>query len=239
MKIKVLDKTIDFFEHDVSHKNNIFVSTSAGLDSTILVYLTALCLPNRKINTFHGIDSGYPHLKERMHSIIQILNSILPNANINYPIYKDFDVSIGSYWRNEAIKNPGELPTRPKGHEGQAKILAMRNIRKYLIDNYKADYFVHGSTSNPPVSVTKTWKCEIEERRNNHQKPYRNNSNYSPFLHLNKKYIADLYKQFNIPEDVISLTASCIGDASETNWFEKPCMECYWCYEKKWAFGVY
>ena len=239
MKIKVLDKTIDFFEHDVSDKKNIFVAVSAGLDSTITLYLTALYLSDRKINTYHGVDSGFPHLKERMYTIVHELNSILPNSNINYPIYRDFDVSIGSYWRNEAIKNPGKLPKRSKGNEGQAKILAMREVIKYLKENHNADYFVHGSTSNPPIEVTRTWKCEVEKRRNGHVEPYIGNEFYNPFIHLNKKYIAELYRKFKIPEDIILLTISCVGDHEVSNWFESPCMKCYWCHEKKWAFGVY
>ena len=60
MKLKVLDKTIDFFEQDVSNFNRICVSSSIGTDSTILLYLTALYLPEKKIIPYCIIESQFP-----------------------------------------------------------------------------------------------------------------------------------------------------------------------------------
>jgi len=48
-----------------------------------------------------------------------------------------------------------------------------------------------------------------------------------------------IYEQFNLLDDLFPLTMSCIGFAPETNYFTEPCRKCYWCHEKKWAFGCY
>ena len=44
---------------------------------------------------------------------------------------------------------------------------------------------------------------------------------------------------FNLMDDLFPLTMSCIGFEKETNYFTEPCKKCYWCHEKKWAFGCY
>ena len=63
----------------------------------------------------------------------------------------------------------------------------------------------------------------------------------SPWYNVNKKFIAEQYKKFNLLDDLLPLTRSCenrpakpvIIDQFET----EPCGKCWWCLEKKWAFG--
>ena len=62
---------------------------------------------------------------------------------------------------------------------------------------------------------------------------------YRPFVNVDKKFVADLYKQFDLMDDLFPLTMSCIGFDYQTNYFTEPCKKCYWCHEKKWAFGCY
>ena len=40
-------------------------------------------------------------------------------------------------------------------------------------------------------------------------------------------------------KELFPITASCVGYAKETDYFTKPCKVCWWCREKKWAFGMY
>ena len=58
-------------------------------------------------------------------------------------------------------------------------------------------------------------------------------------MFVNKKFIAQCYKDYNLMDKLYPLTASCIGYADTTNYFTEPCKTCWWCKEKLWAFGSY
>lgn len=58
-----------------------------------------------------------------------------------------------------------------------------------------------------------------------------------PFAKVDKKFIAEMYDFFKIKDEIFPLTWSCVGMFKETEGFTKPCGYCYWCKEKKWAFG--
>ena len=39
-------------------------------------------------------------------------------------------------------------------------------------------------------------------------------------------------------KDIFPLTRSCVGVANLTDNYTKNCHQCFWCYEKKWAFDL-
>lgn len=61
----------------------------------------------------------------------------------------------------------------------------------------------------------------------------------SPFVNVDKRFIAEMYDLFNIKDELFPLTRSCVGGFLKTEGFTEPCGECYWCEEKLWAFGSY
>lgn len=241
MKLKVLDKTIDFFEQDVSNFNRICVSSSIGTDSTILLYLTALYLPEKKIIPYCIIESQFPKQKENLFKIVNYIRSKLPNKNLTEPMldYVDYN-SYDSEWRLKAIDNPGHFPPKLKGHEGQAKTLAKKYLETERLENGDIDYIVGGTTSNPPIEILKEIGCEYEEERSTRVEPIIGRNWYLPFNHINKKYIAELWKQYDLME-IFNLTLSCINCPLYEDWYSRdiPCKKCYFCSEKKWAFGMY
>ena len=62
---------------------------------------------------------------------------------------------------------------------------------------------------------------------------------YCPFEFVNKKFVSDMYHRYNLMDELFPITASCVAYAKKTNHFSEPCKECWWCREKKWAFGMY
>ena len=154
MEIELSDITIDFFKHDISDKKQLAVMCSSGTDSTILLYLTALRFPDRKILPYHIEESQYPKQKPALIKNINLLNQKLPNSNL-LPLLSDYVnyCRIGSEWRLKAKEEPGELPPRRYGNEGQAKILANRHYIKQRFNDGSFDYLVSGATSNPPKEV--------------------------------------------------------------------------------------
>ena len=239
MEIKVKNKTIDFFQHDISEKNKVAVSTSSGTDSSLALYLTALCFPDRKIIPYHMEESQYPGQKPSLFKIVEYFNSILPNKNITEPLIDSVDYCTkGSKWKLEAIKTPGDLPIKEDGNTGQAKILASKYYEEKRFENGDVDYMVCGSTSNPPMEVLKDSNVVYEERRSGRLNPLIGPKHYLPFYHLDKSYIAEMWKKYNLM-DIFKETISCIEYNNHGSKKELPCKKCYWCYEKFWAFGMY
>ena len=104
---------------------------------------------------------------------------------------------------------------------------------------------MHGITANPPIEVQKQlgFLDAVEPRRNLKYDEFKwtktGKLHYTPFINVDKKFIADLYNQFDLMSSLFPLTKSCIGFAKETEFFTKPCKTCFWCHEKKWAFNTY
>lgn len=58
-----------------------------------------------------------------------------------------------------------------------------------------------------------------------------------PFYNLSKKDIAEIYKKENLLETLFPITRSCtnVGTYNKQNLLH--CGHCWWCCERKWAFG--
>jgi len=65
--------------------------------------------------------------------------------------------------------------------------------------------------------------------------------NNKPLMRVNKSFVADWYFKIPFLKDIIfPLTASCVcSDPIITKVWTQPCKTCWWCKEKKWAFGKY
>ena len=141
----------------------------------------------------------------------------------------------------DAIEDKSVLPTA----QGYSKAFASRPFKRELRKKYDIKLSIHGITSNPPLDVQRELGFDkvAEPRRNKtyDEETWKGSGkmHYRPFVNVDKKFVADLYKQFDLMDDLFPLTMSCIGFEKETNYFTEPCKECYWCHEKKWAFGCY
>ena len=89
------------------------------------------------------------------------------------------------------------------------------------------DEFAYRSTREPPAKDLK--KMEIESigrtaliRRG------------GPMGAYTKKYVAELYKKYNLMDNLFPITVSCINDLPIG-----ACKKCWWCKERYWAFGRY
>lgn len=60
--------------------------------------------------------------------------------------------------------------------------------------------------------------------------------NNRPFADKDKKVVAELYNKYNLTDTLFALTRSCESfEFDET--FSEHCGKCWWCKERKWAFG--
>ena len=59
---------------------------------------------------------------------------------------------------------------------------------------------------------------------------------FRPFWQINKMFIADIYRQYNLINSLFPITWSCEGTVEGSCNFTIHCEECWWCLERMWAF---
>jgi 7-cyano-7-deazaguanine synthase in queuosine biosynthesis len=115
------------------------------------------------------------------------------------------------------------------------------------------DSFISGITSNPKITdsvedingnMTPLWKDAMPSRHVDNE-PTISGAHMQPMINVDKRMVAYLYDMYGV-NDLLNLTRSCEelpGDkltASELELFKKtPCGMCWWCLERKWAFGKF
>lgn len=107
-----------------------------------------------------------------------------------------------------------------------------RKLDRDLFENHGIDFIYLGTTRNPSPDISQ--KHNLTEGRDvKRDRLVITDKRYIvPFKDLDKKFIADYYKTCNFLQNIFPLTISCIEKVG-------PCKKCWWCREKKWAFGVH
>ena len=267
MKLTVEGETIGFFDFDYkSISNKIGVSLSGGSDSALMFYLMAKYLKDVTLIPRHAIEEHNNPLKSRPNSIfptekvIEYVKNKFPHADIAetyvFEIPRDDEDTLA---KARELNQPG-WKHYPMSDKGVAKILHMEKDWRNAYKTGMYGFLCGGTTMNPPQEVldsfTEDYKINVktlpgkhpkkfwyEVRRSkvNYQGPFIKKdgmSSYKPFAAVDKKFLAGIYEQEGIM-DLHHLTESCTGYAADTNWFTEPCKKCFWCYERKWAFGSY
>jgi len=109
----------------------------------------------------------------------------------------------------------------------------------------KSSIMYSAVTANPPKSIADSFCGETNNFLQLHRDPTIQRPIFildtfcAPFTNINKKRIKALYDHLNLTESLFPLTRSCEGLSSETNNFTKDCEDCWWCLERKWAFGKF
>lgn len=215
------------YEDRLNTFTKIGINLSAGTDSALVLYMTCRELvdkPHVTIIPVTGVDVLRPTNEWNAKEIVMLMKEWFPT------------VRFGEHQINKYRKlNPSDKTRNHVEHENK------------LRDEGIIDVLFHGRTANPPEDVAKKHDLlsDRETRRDvygntripyheNHGKPF-----YCPMEYLDKRFVAEQYHKFNLMEDLFPITASCIAHANETDYFTKPCKSCWWCREKKWAFGMY
>ena len=209
----------------------IGVNCSGGADSSILLLMVVQYLiDNGRTDTTVSVSTCSNDKKGRWNGrraadVIEyvIQKTKFANFDLHYTYYRD--VQDTKYF-----------------HQVESKLFADDRI----------DVFVSGITSNPPVgesvlnargqTIVLSDEMLPERTGTNHALWYYNNgqSFYTPFANVDKRFIASMYKQYNAM-DLFDSTRSCESipnEGEDIKEFETtPCGNCWWCLERKWAFG--
>ena len=109
------------------------------------------------------------------------------------------------------------------------------------MDKYDNPMRFDGMSKNPSMVEMKKHKFDhLCEPRRTHDEiwPPFFRQVYQPFINVDKKFIAAIY--FAHPfllEEIYPHTRSCTGTAWWTQEFTRVCAKCFWCHERRWAFG--
>jgi hypothetical protein len=239
-------ESIKFLDFDTSLFDRVLLGLSGGTDSAMILYLLCILKPDWKIICHTGIDEPKdPWVGEYAADIVDFIKNKFPHVDIVHEVYKfdSLDPMTLYYATKEWNEQPDKsiLPTA----QGYSKAFAARPLKREIRKRHDIKLSIHGITANPPIEVQKELRFDhvAEPRRNQvyevQQWKKSGKMHYRPFVNVNKKFVANLYKELNLMDDLFPLTMSCIGFAHETKNFTQPCKQCYWCHEKKWAFGCY
>jgi len=235
------NQTIDFKCPD-----KVLLSLSGGLDSASLFYLICYHFPDTEIVPYTGQDVTAPMDYECARDVLQYMKETFPTVNIkDHDVYK-FDIMDPEWREYAASKREEEMVTLADGTKidkcpklsGLVKILMLRSNTKRLCEVYPDYVILTGMTANPPVEEQHKYGFyDVAERRRDDKSisPWFKQM-YQPYVNVDKKFVAGIYKDHNLMETLYPFTSSCVGSERDTEYFTKGCGKCFWCNEKKWAF---
>lgn len=246
MKLTYGNQTIDLFgkeDFPDGPPKQIFMGLSGGLDSASLLYLICTHFPNIEVIPYAGNDSFHPMDYLNAINVNQWFQERFPNHNIHTTTIFNFDAN-EKRWREEAKrlmasgKKPGFTSVR-----GLAKTLVMNYNIRNIQDSIASDSIrVTGMSANPPDEEMKLngFYNNAERRRDKGQNLSTLRENvYQPYINVDKAFVAGVFFKHDLMDDLFPLTGSCVGTPDVQNWGTEPCGRCWWCAEKKWAFGKY
>lgn len=244
MKLNYGNQKIDLFDKKIPKK--VLLALSGGLDSASLFYLICKNFPDIEIIPYTGWDKTAPFDFLCARDIIQFMKENFPNQKILNHESFEFDIMDPEWrlqakkkWEEEKIIIDGKKVDRASNISGLTKILMKRHFEWQLKEKYPDAQMLTGMTANPPIKEQKKYNFyDVAERRRDtkSQNPWKYTI-YQPYINVDKKFVADVYKQHDLMETLYPLTSSCVGSEEETDYFSKPCGKCFWCKEKEWAFN--
>jgi len=236
--MKLSDNFGQSIEFELStNTRQIGVNCSGGADSAILLYMICDYIQQNDIDATVSVMTCANDNKNRWNA--RKAASVI-NYTINKLKFNSIDMHYIYYRDRQDIKY---------FHEVEAKLFADGRI----------DLLVAGITANPKVTaivedsngnmIDLSHNALVE--RNSNQAPQwttstNGNKFYTPFINVDKRFVASMYSEYNVM-DMLDLTRSCEATPQppglvhtveyDPNFENQPCGKCWWCLERKWAFG--
>jgi len=232
MIIEINNIKIVWFENFFnSNTNKIGIHISGGLDSALLFWM--LC---KFTNDLERYDLQiYPcHARDINH---QLRNTTIMTKNIINIVSNQFPkvdiqkLTMGAFC----------------SHIDKRKVVWSKTPENKLRTNHGVDWIIDARNMNFSEEEAIQFGIDINSPpwtlRDDKRDPHRiltgidtieDPERISPFYNCNKITIRMLYEKYGLMDTIFPLTCSCIETVKKS-----PCEECYWCIEKKAAFGVY
>jgi len=249
-------KDIDFDEKFIPKR--VVVSLSGGCDSAAATYLTLKHFPQIEIYPYCCNDVNAPKDAVAATAIVEYLQMRFPDGKLNDITIGDFnDREVGGYWpkAKELIASDDAYSTMSVVQV--AKVMQLDKLIPNFMKTIDRPIRLDGMSKNPPKAVRMAFgdamkarfpsnnytatdidRVQGEARRDVNDKPELRYNVYQPWLNVNKKFVAGVFREEGLMKDLFPITRSCVGSARQTRDFNAWCWQCFWCYEKAWAFNL-
>jgi len=221
-RLLVLDdgknKNIWFENFFKQNYKKIGIKLSAGTDSVLLLFFLAKFITeieqfDRVIYPWSGIQLKHTYSKAERHIpiIIEKIHKMYPKVLI------------------KRIKFDRWMPENSKHKDTYVKEFS----EKFVKDN-TLDILLSGINANPTNAIMKLYSMYYNRptHRDKNTILQMHSKDNTPWIENDKKFIAAMYKKYNLMDSLFPLTESCYC-------FDNPCKKCFPCREKYWAFGMY
>ena len=210
-------------EFDWKDYKRVMLSFSGGSDSTLLLWLSLNLLETKK------------------DTILQVFTGVTPYKGKfkQFTSQENFDLM-----REEFSHLKDRVPDRMIMYNMTQKELGDEQVR--LLKKGSFDVCIYALTANPPYKIMEKHNLlhkRIVERDPDKIKDswYENPPivQYEPFINVDKRFIAQCYEDFDLWR-FYNNTISCerLRETPDMKFSEEPCGHCWWCREKKMAFGM-
>jgi 7-cyano-7-deazaguanine synthase in queuosine biosynthesis len=203
--VKILDVEIPIFS------GSLGINCSGGADSSLLLYIL---MSNTKdlIHIFTMANNEKGRANAIVSSrVIEKIIQLTGNSNIEHHV---------RYVNEQTPINVAEIPIR-------------------FVQNKFITYWYSGLTANPSLELTNSFggnSCHhLRDPLIKRKIINESVKKISPFTNIDKKRIADLYKELGLTETLFPLTRSC--EVKHRLDYLDHCGECWWCKERKWGFS--
>lgn len=201
---------ISYFDNFPSDIEAIGLNLSGGTDSALLFYMLLKTIRDRGLRTKVYAIHGY--------------DAARPFDDSWGTAEKVYDWIVDKFPTVKIQQQIAPLFIFPFYKDKDVnKELYAKPVLLYMQRRYNLTEVIFGDTLGMPDSPRPVDTDLIQLQKQN---PLR-----YPIAHLNKQFVAEQYLLLGI-EELSTITASCVG-------IESPCKSCWWCEERKWAFGTY
>jgi hypothetical protein len=210
---------------------DIGIWMSGGADSSLLCYLLAKKI--KEENLPYKIQPLTVQKRPNIFESVPVRSKIAEILDAEY-IFKDHKI----YYAPE------------QGWQTTDYLSMFAAKNRENIRNNTFQILFSGITTNPPAEVQQNFQWgvleDVERKRGTNVikdtvryfTETENNIEYEffelkPFFNIDKKVVANLYKENNLLETLFPLTRSC----EDRTYLKGHCGKCWWCEERMWAFG--
>tara|TARA_B100000212_G_C27333285_1_gene515661 strand:- start:512 stop:1318 length:807 start_codon:yes stop_codon:yes gene_type:complete len=268
LKFTYYDQTVDLLPKKYfSLWPRIVISVSGGLDSAALLFLLCKYFPTIEKHIFTGDDVNHPIDAFNAENVVNYIKKQIPDHNIKSHDFIQFNdrhpeilKEVASLVKEQPQKYKDKFPFIKRSQDGRqekhkytdeemfyakiAKPLLNGRNAFGLMKKYNCEVYLSGMTMNPPNSEMKRLGFfNLSELQRNEDRVSEEmifgKINFKPFYLVNKLFVKGVFEHHGILEEIYPLTGSCTGGPTVTKLWTEPCKKCFWCHERKWAFGKY
>lgn len=199
------------------YSGNIGVVCSGGADSSVLLYILMKNIPNTlHIFTNGNSNRGFRNITVAT-QVVQKCIELTNNNNVRHHV---------TFTKSQSMNSIFDYPFE-------------------WLNSNQIDMLYTGVTQNPPKKVYEKFAMPLDDFNADLRNPDEKKSehptenSYCPWTNYDKQSIAKVYKDLDLLESLYPLTRSCEwekGDSAPDPGLGH-CGECWWCCERKWAFG--